>query len=152
MERGSQNFVHWMALLLVEHCLHRDIPKLTWTSPNGDDCNQIDHIIVNGRYRSLLNARVMRGADANNNNHHLVMVRVKLKLWRGKKERKAGRKLYVTMNLRDQNMSRKSAILRSKTDLEHWPTIRMTTHTQDWLKLTKVYCECRRCSQGKEKD
>lgn len=30
---------------------HRDIHKLTWTSPNGRDRNQIDHIIINGRYR-----------------------------------------------------------------------------------------------------
>ena len=43
--------------------------------------NQIDHIIVIGRYRrSLLDARVMGAADTNDNNHHLVMARVKLKL------------------------------------------------------------------------
>ena len=44
---------------------HRDIYKITWTSPNARDRNQIDHIIINGRYRgSLMDTRTMRGADA----------------------------------------------------------------------------------------
>ncbi|KAL9977741.1 hypothetical protein ACROYT_G015180 [Oculina patagonica] len=52
---------------------HRDIHKITWTSPNGRDQNQIDHIIINGRYRgSLLDTRAMRGADANSD-HSMVM-------------------------------------------------------------------------------
>ena len=80
---------------------HTDIHKLAWTSPNGCDRNQIAHNIVNGRYRRpVLDARVMSGADTNSN-HHLVMARVKLKLCRGKRERRTGRKLYVTAKLRD---------------------------------------------------
>ena len=40
---------------------HREIHKLTWISPNGRDKNQIDHIIINGKWRrSLKNVRVMR--------------------------------------------------------------------------------------------
>ena len=33
---------------------HSDIHKITWTSPNARDQNQIDHIIINGRYRGSL--------------------------------------------------------------------------------------------------
>ncbi|XP_068701956.1 craniofacial development protein 2-like [Montipora capricornis] len=45
---------------------HRDIYKITWTSPNAKDRNQSDHIIINGKYRGLLmDTREMRGADAN---------------------------------------------------------------------------------------
>ena len=55
---------------------HRDIHKITWTSPNARDQNQIDHIIINGRYRgSLMDTRAMRGADANSD-HHMVMGRL----------------------------------------------------------------------------
>ena len=30
---------------------HREIHKLTWISPNGRDKNQIDHIIINGKWK-----------------------------------------------------------------------------------------------------
>ena len=59
---------------------HREIHKLTWISPNGRDKNQIDHIIINGKWkRSLQDVRVMRGADVASD-HHLVIANIKLKL------------------------------------------------------------------------
>jgi len=59
---------------------HRNIQKLTWTSPNGRDQNQIDHLMVNSMWRrSLLDVRVKRGADASSD-HHLVTAKVRLKL------------------------------------------------------------------------
>ena len=59
---------------------HRDIHKITWTSPNARDQNQIDHIIINGSYRSsLMDTRAMRGADVSSD-HHMVMGKVRLKL------------------------------------------------------------------------
>ena len=43
---------------------HREIHKLTWYSPNDRDRNQIDHLLINAKWRrSLLNVRVKRGAD-----------------------------------------------------------------------------------------
>lgn len=30
---------------------HKNIHKDTWTSPKSRDMNQIDHFIINGRYR-----------------------------------------------------------------------------------------------------
>ncbi|XP_068716885.1 uncharacterized protein [Montipora capricornis] len=59
---------------------HKNIHKLTWRSPNGRSLNQINHIIINGKWRrSLKNARVFRGADAASD-HNLVVATVKLKL------------------------------------------------------------------------
>ena len=38
---------------------HRNIHKLTWTSPDGTTVNQIDHILINGKWRrSLQDVRV----------------------------------------------------------------------------------------------
>ena len=65
---------------------HRDIHKLTWTSPNDRDHNQIDHIMINGTWRSsLLDVRVRRGADVSSD-HYLVVATLRLKL------RSAGKK------------------------------------------------------------
>ena len=77
---------------LVDYCLnnnyviggtifaHQDIHKLTWKSPDGRTSNQIDHIIINGKWRrSLQDVRVCRGADIYSD-HYLVTARVKLKL------------------------------------------------------------------------
>lgn len=59
---------------------HKAIHKLTWTSPDGVTTNQIDHIMINGKWRrSLEDVRVYRGADANSD-HFLVSASIKLKL------------------------------------------------------------------------
>ena len=59
---------------------HKDIHKLTWKSPDCRTLNQIDHIIINGKWRrSLLDVRVYRGADVNSD-HYLVSANIKLKL------------------------------------------------------------------------
>ena len=59
---------------------HKDIHLQTWTSPNGQHCDQIDHVAVNGKYkRSVLDVRVFRGADAGSD-HNLVVIRAQLKL------------------------------------------------------------------------
>ena len=59
---------------------HREIHKITWCSPNGRDRNQIDHLLINGKWRrSLRDVKVRRGADIGSD-HHLVTACLKLKL------------------------------------------------------------------------
>ncbi|KAL3842166.1 hypothetical protein ACJMK2_020209 [Sinanodonta woodiana] len=59
---------------------HKDIHKLTWTSPDGRTQSQIDHIIINGRWKhSLQDVRVMRNADIGSD-HFLLVAKVTLKL------------------------------------------------------------------------
>ncbi|KAL3862674.1 hypothetical protein ACJMK2_008627 [Sinanodonta woodiana] len=59
---------------------HKDIHKLTWTSPGGRAQSQIDHIIINGRWKhSLQDVRVMRNADIGSD-HFLLVAKVTLKL------------------------------------------------------------------------
>ena len=93
---------------LVDYCLnnnyviggtifaHRDIHKLTWKSPDGRTSNQIDHIIINGKWRrSLQDVRVCRGADIYSD-HYLVTARVKLKLHKVVPESQRRKQLDVT--------------------------------------------------------
>ena len=81
---NGERLVEWCAFnnMIIGGTLfpHRNIHKLTWTSPNGRDQNQIDHLMVNSMWRrSLLDVRVRRGADASSD-HHLVTAKVRLKL------------------------------------------------------------------------
>ena len=59
---------------------HKDIHKATWISPDGRTKNQIDHVCISKKFRrSLLDVRVMRGADADTD-HYLVTAKLQLKL------------------------------------------------------------------------
>ena len=74
---------------------HHDIHKLTWYLPNNRDGNQIDHLLICGKWRrSLQNVRVRRGADVCSD-HQLVVPNVKLKLKRQNTENKTIRKYNV---------------------------------------------------------
>ena len=81
---NGERLVEWCAFnnMIIGGTLfpHRNIHKLTWTSPNGRDQNQIDHLMVNSMCRrSLLDVRVRRGVDASSD-HYLVTAKVRLKL------------------------------------------------------------------------
>ena len=81
---NGERLVEWCAFnnIIIGGTLfpHHNIHKLTWTSPNGRDQNQVDHLMVNSMWRrSLLDVRVRRGADASSD-HHVVTAKVRLKL------------------------------------------------------------------------
>ena len=63
---------------------HKTIHKLTWTSPDRRTQSQIDHVIINGKWRhSLQDVRVMRHADVGSD-HNLIVAKLTLKLRKAK--------------------------------------------------------------------
>jgi hypothetical protein len=59
---------------------HRKIHKYTWTSPEGDTHNHIDHILIDKRrHSSVLDVRSFRGADCDTD-HCLVVAKVRERL------------------------------------------------------------------------
>ena len=57
---------------------HKYIHKLTWKSPYGKTVNQIDHVVINSKWRrSYKDVHTCRGADAGSD-HYLVMSMLKL--------------------------------------------------------------------------
>ena len=72
---------------------HRVIHKTTWTSPIGATKSQIDHILINGKWRSSLqDVRAHRGVDVDSDYNLLVAV-VSLKLHRAQRRQSRGHQL-----------------------------------------------------------
>ncbi len=69
---------------------HRRIHKATWVSPDHTTENQIDHICISKKFRrSLQDVRVRRGADVASD-HHLLTLRIKLKLKKAAQRQQEG--------------------------------------------------------------
>jgi hypothetical protein len=52
---------------------HSNIQKYTWTSPDGKTHNHIDHILIERRrHSSILDNRLFRAADCDNDNYLVV--------------------------------------------------------------------------------
>jgi DNA repair ATPase RecN len=59
---------------------HRSIHKYTWTSPDGQTHNQVDHVLKNRRqHSSILDVRYFRGADSDTD-HYLVAAKIRERL------------------------------------------------------------------------
>jgi hypothetical protein len=70
----SKNFIVKSTMLP-----HRNIHKYTWTSPDGNTHNQIDHNLIDGRrHSSVLDVRSFRAADSDTD-HYLVMAKIREK-------------------------------------------------------------------------
>jgi hypothetical protein len=81
-DNGSRlaNFASGKGLIIKSTMLPRkDKYKYTWVSPIGRRKNQIDHVLINNRFKnSITNVRILRGADADSD-HLLVGIWIRVK-------------------------------------------------------------------------
>ncbi|XP_062580909.1 craniofacial development protein 2-like [Saccostrea cucullata] len=85
---------------------HKDIHKATWVSATGTARNPIDHLLISGQWRSsVLDTKVQRGANANNN-HYLVKTRIRLRLSTHKNKNKLKPRLDVEVRTPQKQRSK----------------------------------------------
>ena len=89
---------------------------MTWTSPDQRTINQIDHVMINQKWRcSLLDVKAVRGTDVGSD-HQLVLAKLRLKLRRTSK--KGSYPLYDSQRLRCETVRRQFTLeLRNKFDV-----------------------------------
>ena len=125
---------------------HRDIHKLTWTSPDGRTVNQIDHFIINRKWRrshKTCDHTDYREADANSD-HFLVVCRVRLKL-RATKENQS-RPVLDMSKLKKQETQREFALeLKNRFNiLENTQEDTEDDIEKEWKNIKEAYCETSR--------
>ncbi len=124
---------------------HKTIHKATWTSPSGKTKNQIDHIMINRKWRnSLQDVRSYRGADVSSD-HFLVIAKLKLKLRR--KQTIGVEKQFNVDKLKDEDCSSKFTV-----ELQNRYAILGQIPVDDidkaWEQVKDTYQQCAEATLG----
>ncbi|XP_052233243.1 uncharacterized protein LOC127846107 [Dreissena polymorpha] len=116
----------------------KEIHKFTWTSPDDRTQNQVDHIIINSRWRlSLQDVRVMRHADIGSD-HSLLGAKVPLKL-RKAKTGDIKNQHYDVVTLKDPKVKEAQKEDRSKNKLLDTKSLRLKEIiSKEYSKKDKV--------------
>ena len=118
---------------------HKNIHKNTWISPDGRTKNQIDHILINKKWRgSLQDVRVCRGADVFTD-HHLLVCNLKLKLKAVKKTGSTASKKYDVNKLKNPEKLNEFKIELSNR-YQILSTIPDHNIEEKWEKIKDTYC------------
>lgn len=113
---------------------HKNIHKATWKSPDDRTRNQIDHVLIERRFKSsITDVRSYRGADCDTD-HFLVIAKFKMKL-KSPKKIKAEKKSRINIEmLKDPKVKRQYQIGIDKTIEE----LVVKNEELDWEAIRKM--------------
>jgi hypothetical protein len=78
---------------------HKTYQKVSWVSPDNITENEIHHIAISRRFKSLLVVRNRRGANIGSD-HHLMIANFRLKILAARKKNEIRRKKYNAQNFK----------------------------------------------------
>jgi exonuclease III len=84
----------------------KDIHKMTWRSPDGSTCNEIDHVIIEARHVSdIMEVKTCRGADGDTD-HFIIKIRYRQRIERYREGRRMQQERYDTRKLQDSEIQK----------------------------------------------
>ena len=113
---------------------HKAIHKGTWLSPDTNTCNQIDHVLVNSKFRtSLCDVRAFRGADVDSD-HYLVKAVMRVKLGSRKAKTSRAKIFDVERLAQDEIKTEYQVEIRNRFDV-------LNDEETDWTVLRNIVVE-----------
>jgi hypothetical protein len=114
---------------------HKQINKTTWTSPDGKMENQIDHITIARKWRSLQDVKARRGTDAASD-HQIVQASLKIKL---RSYKDSSEKPLHKFNIQYPEKKEKAENFNIKNRIEALARLDEETLEENWLALYETW-------------
>jgi hypothetical protein len=118
---------------------HKDIHEVTWKLPDGNTANQIDHVIIQKRFRSCItDVRSFRGANCDTD-HFLILATLRINLLGLKRQSEKRNTNLKIEAIKDPEVQRKCMGIMDKNI--KYLYLKLQDIDSDWNKVNKILME-----------